>query len=173
MTNKTRTYLSYVISSYVEENKTLLNLKKKGSMQVMGMYIGHSENKKIKIGEGIFMLVQFLDTTEVEEVLFKLSASENIIQNYPVYSDEYDNLHMFVFKVPDFINMEAFIYGRYSQIYKNQSYINKYVTTDKVKKILLKDVKLVEEFSERFGVTPDYIMDLDDKPILDNEIYGE
>lgn len=172
MTNKTRTYLSHVISSYVEENKTLLALKKNGIMQVMGMYIGDSNNKRIKMGEGIFMLVQFLDTTGVEETLFKLSTSNNILQDYAIESDEYENLHMFVFKVPDFIDMTAFVYGRYSQVYKNQSYINKYVATDRVKKVLLKDPKLVEEFAATFNVSTDYIMDLDDKPILDNEIYS-
>ncbi len=174
MTNKTRTYLSHVISAYGQENLLLSKLKNEGTLQVMGMYIGDRTNKRVKIGEGIFMLVQFLDTTHVEELLFKLAASDNIIQDYPIESEDYDNLHMFVFKVPSFINMEAFIYGRYSQVYTKVEYINKYVSNKSMnaKRVLLKDPKLVEEFADRYNVTEDYIMDLDDKPILDNEIYG-
>jgi len=102
-------------------------------------------------------------------------------QNY--YEDDYafddlvtGRLHMLVLKLPDGIDLELFMKGKYSQMYTNQEIIN--LLDDDTKAIVIKDSnyrvkfynKLIEHFKITFSINdlnPDIELEL--PPTIDEQ----
>lgn len=163
--NRTRLYINPVFKAY--GNDFVNNIRK---FSTMASGIGDAD----VYHDGIFFLFN-VERSNIRSFLkdfIYFRRHHSYIDDYLFGDLVYSKLHMLVLKLPpQYRNAkDAFVKGAYSQMY-NEITIKKYFPEGHTRSVLLKDRNAIEILADNLNVSPEIIVELDEKPQT-NEVFN-